>query len=546
MTVADGSAGSLGPDPSRALANLAAPRPPLWWTLVRHEWRLTMRDVRGGRRGKAARVVPRKRARRVVAYAAAAVVLHLGGALALLLPSHWRVSPASRVAAALVVAFLFTLMLSTAMSRIVAAFHERRDLDLLLAAPIPGGLILAVRAGTVALAVAALFAVFVYPIADVGVASGRWWLASLYPLVPAMALMATAVALAITDVVVRAIGVRRARVGLQIFSALVGASFYLASQARQFLPQADTARLYRWLAAGAQDGHVAWPLDVAARLAGGDVAAWVVLTSASVVLFAASVRHARRRFVDVARTPEADGRVVHSDRAVVARRIAAGFARGPFATLLVKEWRLILRAPQLLSQILLQLLYLVPLMFAAFGRHGAGSQAGGAWSAAAFAAGIVGVAGTLATALTWLTVAAEDAPDLLAGSPRTRATILMAKLAAGALPPVAIVAVAALGTGRRSIVDAMVVFGFGVLSCASAAVLAAGSQAVGKRTDFQRRHRGRGLWALVDALQFLLWASTAGAAVAGHWIASVCLAAVALAIVGAATPRALERLSAAD
>ena len=67
-------------------------------------------------------------------------------------------------------------------------------------------------------------------------------MARLYPLVPLMALLATAVALGLTGAFVRLVGVRRARVGLQVFSALIGASFYLVSQARQFLPTPDRER----------------------------------------------------------------------------------------------------------------------------------------------------------------------------------------------------------------------------------------------------------------------------------------------------------------
>ena len=88
------------------------------------------------------------------------------------------------------------------------------------------------RAATVVAAVMVhTFALFVFPLADVGIPMGRWWTGRLYLLVPTMALLATGVALTLTGAVVRAIGVRRARVGLQIFSALVGASFYLVSQA---------------------------------------------------------------------------------------------------------------------------------------------------------------------------------------------------------------------------------------------------------------------------------------------------------------------------
>ena len=513
-------------------------RPPLWWVLLRHEGRLTVRDLGWGSRRardptRPAKVVGRKR--RIAGIVGVAVLLHLGGALSLVLPRRWNDSPTERVAAAAVLLLLFTLMLSTAMSRIVAAFHERRDLDLLLSAPVAPATLLVVRALTVVFAVTCLFAVFVYPLADVGVASGRWWLGRLYGLVPLMALTATAVALALTGAVVRLVGVRRARVGLQVFSAVVGASFYLVSQARQFLPDGASARWVEWTRRAAQDEGGAWPIDVAARLARGDGLAWLGFAFVACALFAASVWSARKRFVELAQMPEADAPTAASPRDRVDRRIATGFDRRLLPTLLAKEWRLILRAPQLISQILLQLLYLMPLLFVAFNRKGGGV----AWGAAAFAAGIVGVAGTLATSLAWLTVSAEDAPDLLAGSPQGRRSIVAAKLLAASLPPVALIAIAAVGTLGRSAIDASLVLVFGVLACTSAAILAAASPTSARRTDFQRRHRGRGWMAVVESVQFLLWAGATGTAVSGLWWVAVPLTIVALVVPGLALRRAL-------
>ena len=77
-------------------------------------------------------------------------------------------------------------------------------------------------------------------------------------------------------------------------------------------------------------------------------------------------------------------------------------------------------------------------------------------------------------------------------------------------------------------------------------MLAAGSSSTGHRNDFQRRHRGRGLSAVVDALQFLLWATAAGAAVADYWIVTAVASAVAIAMVGVSAPRAVRRLTGVD
>ncbi len=543
---------TLALDPSsgaRQPPRLTAHRPPLWWVLIRHEWRLTIRGFgslsRSGSTSKDAK--PRKRIGRkrfIFNIVAAAVFLHAIGSFTLALPRIWSDSLPQRLVAVVVMLLLFTLMLSAAMSRIVSAFHERRDLDLLLAAPISPMLILAIRAITVIVAVTIMFAIFIYPIADVGVATGHWWMARLYPLVLLMATLTTGVALMLTGALVRMIGIRRARVGLQIFSALVGASFYLLSQAQNFFPLGLRMRAMSWFTGAIRSDADTGPMGLLLRflfhIAAGGLGAWVAFAIGSVAVFVTALWFTRKRFFEIAQMPEADARVTAPARAKVDRRIARGFSGSPFSTLVRKEWRLILRAPQLLSQILLQLLYLMPLLFLAFTRDGGRMS----WSGPAAAAGVVGIAATLATSLAWLTVSAEDAADLLAGSPKSRALILCSKLIAATLPPMAIITMIAIGTMRRSVPDAMVVWVFGVLACMSAAILAAAVPTSGKRSDFQRRHRGRGLFAFVEAFQFLLWSGAAGAAAGGYWLVAAGLTVLAFAMPAIYLPRALRNVNA--
>ncbi len=534
----------------------AAPRrPPIWWVLLRHEWRLTWRasfDFAGRRAARAARAAntavrprrPRGRAFRIAMIAVAAIGLHAVGLATLALPTAWRDTTGTRLAVLAIVAFLATFMLSYTMSRIVTAFHERRDLDLLLAAPIDPMTVLLVRALTVVAATTTTFAIFVYPLVDVGVATGHWWLARWYAVVPLLAMICTALALVLTDAFVRLVGVRRARVGLQVFSALVGASMYFVSQARNFLPAGAKGAMTAWFVRIARVDDAPWPIEALAAIARGDPLAWLAFVAASVALLAIAVRASRRRFVDIAQAPDDTARVVRPPRPVVERRIGTAFGHGLFATLLLKEWRLILRAPQLLSQVLLQLLYLMPLLFLAF-RHGA--EAPGflsRWGSAGLAAAIVGIGGTLATSLAWLTVAAEDAPDLLGASPRAPGTIVLAKIVAAIVPPVAIVLGAAVGVATSSVVRGSIVAVFGTLSCASAAILAAASPSNGRRSDFQRRHKGRGVAAIVEMLQFVAWAGAAGAAAGGYVLASAGITVVAIAMPAWRLPAALRRIDA--
>jgi|GEM_PF-196298 len=513
--------------------------PPLWWVLVRHEWRLTIRDYfnAAGRRRKTTATVRSKpigSKRVVIGLVVVQLLLHgFAAAVTWWFPRQWHDTGVTRMTAVAVFAFVSTFMLSSAMSRVVAAFHERRDLDLLLSAPVSPMLLLTIRTGTVAIATLSTFAFFVYPFIDVGVILGRWWMARLYVLLPLIALVMTGIALSLTDLVVRLVGLRRARVGLQVFSALIGASIYLVTQAARFLPPRVSQDMQQWFASITRVDDAPWLVEFIARVARGDVAAWAALIVVGIGLFVVTVRQACRRFVNVAQTPEADSRVVRASHAIVSARIAAGFGRSLFTTLLIKEWRLILRAPQLLSQVLLQILYLMPLLFVAFSN----GNAGRAWGPGALSAGIVAASATLATALAWLAISGEDAPDLLAGSPSRAATIVGPKIVAATLPPVVLVFVASIGVATRSIGNAAIVLVFGILACASAAILAAASPTPGKRSDFQRRHRGRIGSGLIEAFQFIVWAAAAGTAVAGLWIVAIVLTILALVMPALRLPR---------
>jgi ABC-2 type transport system permease protein len=107
------------------------------------------------------------------------------------------------------------------------------------------------------------------------------------------------------------------------------------------------------------------------------------------------------------------------------------FSRNLAHTVLVKEWRLIARDPHLVSQILLQLLYLLPLLFLVFSNDGVRLPA--------VAIGMTMLCGSLAASLAWIVIQAEEARDLLLLSPANGNIIRFAKLAAAAMPPLALV-----------------------------------------------------------------------------------------------------------
>src|SRR5439155_21807882 len=101
-------------------------------------------------------------------------------------------------------------------------------------------------------------------------------------------------------------------------------------------------------------------------------------------------------------------------------------------TVVIKEWRLIARDPHLISQVLLQLIYLMPMLFLIMRNAETPLRPIGA--------ALPLLCASLTSSLTWIMIAAEDAPDLLLSSPAQQRLIRLAKLAAAAMPPLLVVA----------------------------------------------------------------------------------------------------------
>jgi ABC-2 type transport system permease protein len=108
----------------------------------------------------------------------------------------------------------------------------------------------------------------------------------------------------------------------------------------------------------------------------------------------------------------------------------ARFSASAFRATLTKELRLIARDPAMISQVLLRVLYILPLGFVLL------RQAGGHQNFAlpGSAAALSFIAGQIVGSLAWITISAEDAPDLLSCAPSPIRSLRQAKLAAAILP----------------------------------------------------------------------------------------------------------------
>ncbi len=405
-----------------------------------------------------------------------------------------------------------SLTLSQAMEMVTRAFYARSDLDLLLPSPVSARLIFAVRIGTIALSTAALAVLLAAPFINaLAYAGGPRWL-SAYGVVAAMAVAATALAIALTIGLFQILSPRRTRLVAQIIAAVVGAIFVIGVQALAILSANTLSRfaglqseLFKAIAPGLESLFW-WP----ARAIMGDLPALVAVLAASVILLAAVTAALSHRFA--AHATAAAG---VSAATVFERPKASAFQPATAAQLLRrKEWTLLRRDPWLVSQTLMQVLYLLPpalLLWRNFGDDGE--------TPVVLVPVIVMAAGQLAGGLAWLAVSGEDAPDLVATAPMPTGRILRAKVEAviGGIALVMSPLIVALAFASPA---AALLSGIGILvAAASATLIQLWFRTQAKRTQFRRRQTSSRVATFAEAFSSISWAAAAGLAAAGMWLA---------------------------
>ncbi len=396
-----------------------------------------------------------------------------------------------------VFAALASLMLAQGLKSSVEVLFERGDLDLLLSSPLSSRGIFIVRLAGIVIGVASVFLFFLAPFAHMGLVLGHYRWLGIYPVVLATATVAASLSMLVTLGLVRLFGVRRTRVVAQILGALAGAMIFLLSQVFSNSSGGFRDKIAAWFKPMLAPGAVLSP-DSLAWLPGrailGDPGALLALSVAAIVIFALTVRFTHRFFVHGVQ------QAVSLVRAAAAP--AGGqryqFGRSLTHVIIVKEWRLIARDPQLISQVLLQLLYMLPLFFVLIFK--------GSTQVAGIAAGLTFLAGSLTAALAWVIVSAEDAPDLLRASPSSMRTIRRAKLAAITMPALALVSVPMLWVLARDPRAAMLMCATVTASVATSALIATWCSRPAVRGDFKKRSKGNLLSNTLETLNGFAWA----------------------------------------
>jgi ABC-2 type transport system permease protein len=390
----------------------------------------------------------------------------------------------------------FSLMMSSGLRASVQVLFERGDLDLLLSSPLSSRGIFSVRLAGIVVGVASTYLFFLAPFANAGLVLGQYRFLGIYPVVIGSAVIAASLSMLFTLGLVRLFGVRRTRVVAQVIGALSGAMIFLMSQAYGNSMGSSRQWVTDWFAPMLAPGAALGP-DSIVWLPGhailGNPRPLLVLSIMAVAIFAVTVRFTHRFFVHGVQQSVSLVRVAKAPAGGQRYR----FGRSLMHVVIVKEWRLIARDPQLISQVLLQLLYMVPLGVLLLTKGG--DRLPGIGAALTF------LCGSLTAALAWVIISAEDAPDLLRAAPSGMGTIRRAKLAAVAMPAPALMAVPLLWMLTRNPLAALLLCATVTGSVTSAALIAMWCGRPAARGDFKARGKGNFVSNVLEVLNGFAW-----------------------------------------
>jgi ABC-2 type transport system permease protein len=474
-----------------------------------HELRLGWRDwlmmATGGRRTRAMVLV--------TAIAALAVLLHL---MAHTLVAPWVEAGVGPEKPTLVMLtggglLFWAVMLSQALESVTRAYYARADLDLILSSPASSRKLFAVRTGATGMLTLLLSLLIASPVVNMlALSDGPRWLAA-YGVLAAMSALSTALAVLVTLGLFATIGPKRTRLVAQVIAAIVGAGFVIGIQAAAILAYGNMSRfevLQSEAFVAAMPGLESW-LWLPARAAMGDLASLLMVALVGFGAFTAVVAFASSSF---GRYAIAAGSVSRTHP-----RPSASKAFRPSTqkqALRRKEWKLLARDPWLLSQTLMQILYLAPpalLLWLNFG-----DQAGVLVVVVPI---LVMASGQLAGGLAWLAISGEDAHDLVITAPLPQRLILGAKIEAVLVVLAAILLPILLLMGFSSPFVAAITAICTACAAGSATAIQIWFRMPMRRAMFRRRQVASRMATISEALVSIMWAGTAALLATGGWVA---------------------------
>jgi ABC-2 type transport system permease protein len=406
------------------------------------------------------------------------------------------------------VLFVLPGIVAQAMTAATRALYTRGDLDLLFSSPVSARAVLGARALSIAVSAVAWFAILLLPLANVNALAGHLHWLAVYPALAACGLFGTGIGVILALAFFLAVGPRRARLVSQIGATAIGASFMLALQGYATAPTNARASLMKAMETPIQQGGFDWRewLSLPVRAASGEVGALMVWIAVALAVFCFATFVFGERFATAAIVSAGAPSAAMRERRFRAFRANLG------ATMRSKERRLILRDPWLISQIVLQVVYMLPISLILWRNGGVTSTPGMALTPL-----IVVVGAQLAGSLAWLALSGEDAPDLLRAAPVTSGQIQKHKIEA-VLVPIALllcapIAALAFVSPWSAFCAALFACGAGV----STALVNLWRQSPSRRSLVLQRHAQSKLVALIEHFLSILWAVGAVLAVMGSW-----------------------------
>ena len=447
--------------------------------LVRHEIRLAWRNRR------------QKSATRIIGYLFIAGYFAFGCWIAWLLrdvPIQWGGWAGIGVLAGCVVILSFTT--TQAMLGSQQTLYESGDLDLMLTAPIAPRTVLLAKlsgiAGTVLLTYLMLLLPALLPIAVLG----HPQLLGVIGVLAALAFTATAIGITLTLTLARIAGPRAARTVGQIAAAILGGAVFIGSQilSHSDRRQSSVMVLFEQFRAAGLGTHGL--SGIPGRAAFGDPLALALMLGVGIALFAGTGIVLQRRFLTGYQ--DAGMRLAQRTRArsAPASRL---FHAGLFRSIFAKEWRLLLRDPALAFQIVLRLVYMMPILYF-FARGGQTMVA----PALGFTS--VLIATQLTGSFAWLAVSGEDAPDLITVAPIPKTEIDIAKLMAALAMAAPLGVIMPIVIAVHSIPAALVTLIMTAIGGGLAGLVELKLGKPGQRAKFARRRQGSMVAGLLSLL----------------------------------------------
>jgi ABC-2 type transport system permease protein len=402
----------------------------------------------------------------------------------------------------------FFMMLSQALESVTRAFYTRSDLELILSSPASPRHVFAVRIAALTLTTAVMTMLLMAPFIHVAaVVDHAGWLAA-YPVMFAIAMVATGIAVWVMVGLFRLIGARRTRLAAQIVAAIIGASFLIGIQVIAIFSYNSLSRFsvlqdHAVVAAMPDPGSHVWLPALAAM---GDPLSLLIVLALSSGFLVWTIWLTSKGFAGLALSASSVSDVQTSSRATAKpfRQLSARQA------LRSKEWQLLKRDPWLVSQTLMQVLYLLPPALLLWKNYG-----DAAGISVILAPVLVMALGQLSGGLAWLTISGEDAPELVGTAPVSAGQILGAKIEAVlavigmvALPLVAVMATFAPFEAAITVVGI-------ACSATSAIAIQLWFRGPSKRAHFRYRQTASRVATLSEAFSSLMWAGATALFAAG-------------------------------